>query len=105
MSRTDYAQGTFLTLQDGPFACGFVAGRALCPDGKVRTVRFYDGIANTFFSVPCRVSAKAKTVSGFITVETVQGFSTPTDDDPSIVRFVPYRYGKNAFVFDAPSSK
>lgn len=98
-----YANGTFLELERGPFACGFTSGRALCPDGVVRAVRFYDGIADTFFSVPCRVQAHGKTVAGYVTVETVDGYSTPTDDDPAVVRFVPYTYRRNHGVFGAQS--
>ena len=95
-----YAQGTELVLEPGPFACGFIRGRALCPDGRVRAVRFPGGgIADTFFSVPASVSAKGKTVSGYVTVETIQGYSTPSVDDPAIVKFVPYTYGKNHGVF------
>jgi hypothetical protein len=91
----EYALGTFLELESGPFACGFVHGRALCTDGKVRTVRFKTGIADTFFSVPASVSVKGKTVSGYVTVETVEGWTTPTDGDPAVVKFIAYRYGKN----------
>jgi hypothetical protein len=95
--RREYAQGTFTLSYDN---FGLSDAAALCPDGKVRKVRFYDGIADTFFSVPCRVSAYGKTVSGYITIETVNGYSTPTDDDPAIVKFVPYIYGKNGGVFN-----
>ena len=92
----EYARGTMLELEPGPFACGFVRGRALCVDGKIRSVRFPSGgIADTFFSVPAVVTVKGKTVSGYVTVETVEGYSTPTEDDPAIVRFVAYSYGKN----------
>ena len=101
---SEYAQGTRLVLESGPFACGFVSGRALCPDGRVRAVRFYDGIADTFFSVPCRVQAYGRTVAGYVTVETVQGYSTATDDDPAVVRFVPYTYCKNHAVFNGKDS-
>jgi hypothetical protein len=70
-------------------------GRALCPDGKVRAFR--GGIADTAFSIPARVSAKGTTVAGFITVETRDGYTTATADghDPAVVKFVPYKYGKN----------
>jgi hypothetical protein len=89
-----YANGTSLTLH--PFACGFSQARALCSDGIIRSVRFANGgMSDTFFSIPGRVSVKGKTVSGYVTVETVQGFSTPTDGDPVIVKFVANRYGRN----------
>ena len=97
----EYGLGTSLTLEPGPFACGFISGRALCPDGKVRAVRFKNGgIADTFFSVPCSVQVKGKTVSGFIMVETVEGWSTETPGDPAVVKFLPYKYGVNGAIFD-----
>jgi len=86
-----YADGTSLDFsQPRGHTC---KGYALCPDGKIRAFR--GGTADTFFSVPARVSAQGTTVSGFVTVETRDGYSTPTGDDPFIVRFVPYKYGKN----------
>lgn len=68
-------------------------GRALCPDGKVRAFR--GGVADTFFSIPARVSAKGKTVSGYVTSATVSGSSVATDDDPAVIYFHPYKNGKN----------
>lgn len=97
----DYAQGTRLVLESGSFAWRFVYGRAMCPDGIVRAVRFHSGIADTFFSVPASVKSKGKTISGYVTVECVSGSSVVTDNDPAIVRFVPYQYGKNANVFSS----
>jgi len=87
----EYANGTSLEhSQPWGLSC---KGKALCPDGKVRAFR--GGTADTFFSIPARVSAKGTTVAGFVTVETVQGYSTPTADDPAVVKFVPYKYRKN----------
>lgn len=91
----NYALGTSLEPHPGPFSCGYARGKALCSDGKVRALRFTDGIADTFFSVPARVQVKGKTVSGYATVETVEGYSTVTDGDPAVVKFVAYSYGKN----------
>ena len=91
-----YARDTYLTPEPGPFSCGMSSGAALCADGVVRPLRFRNGgIADTFFSIPCSVSVKGKTVSGYATVETVDGYSTATEDDPAIVRFVAYSYGRN----------
>lgn len=92
-----YAQGTELKTTQ-PWGI-FISGRALCPDGKVRALKRIAICADTFFSIPAAISFKGKTVSGFVTVETVEGFSTPTDDDPAIVKFVPYAYGKNGNLF------
>lgn len=47
---------------------------------------------DTMFSVPARASIDGRKVAGFITCRTVAGFDTPTDDDPLIYVFVPYRY-------------
>lgn len=40
--------------------------KALCSDGTVRTATF-TAEADTFFTVPARVSVKGRTVSGFVT--------------------------------------
>jgi hypothetical protein len=87
----EYADGTALDFsQPWGFTC---KGRALCPDGRVRA--FTGGTADTFFSIPARVSAKGTTVRGYVTVETRDGYSTVTDNDPAVVKFVPYTYLKN----------
>lgn len=86
-----YADGTSLEFsQPWGLTC---SGRALCPDGKTRAFR--GGTADTFFSIPARVSAKGTTVAGYVTVETREGFSVVVEDDPAVVKFVPYRYRKN----------
>ena len=50
---------------------------------------------DTFFSIPARVKAHGKTVSGYVTCETLEGFSTETLGDPAVWRFIAYSYGKN----------
>ena len=94
MERMSYADGTAIYRTRGPFAEN-VAADALCEDGKVRRVRL-NRTPDTFFSHGGRVSVRGKTVSGFVSFETRDGFSTPTQDDPAIVRFTAYSYGKNA---------
>jgi hypothetical protein len=87
----EYAKGTSLHFsQPWGLTC---RGKALCPDGKVRAFR--GNSADTYFSIPARVSARGTTVSGYVTVESVQGFSTVTEDDPAVVKFVPYKYRTN----------
>jgi hypothetical protein len=99
--KTTYAQGTELVTPDHPMACGFRSGKALCPDGKVRAVLFRNGgIADTFFSVPAAVRYKGKTVAGYVTIQTVEGYSVPSDDDPAVVKFFPYLYRKNGKLFE-----
>jgi hypothetical protein len=68
----------------------------MCSDGIVRAVRFPGGgIADTFFSVPAAVDVRGKRVSGFVTVETAEGWSTESDGDPAVVKFQAYAYGRN----------
>ena len=95
---TDYAAGTSITVGNLPFG-EIVAATALCPDGKVRRCKRVAAHGDTFFSVPAAVTVKGRTVSGYIEVETVSGSSIPTDDDPAVVKFRPYLYGRNADVF------
>jgi len=86
-----YADGTALEFsQPWGFTC---KGRALCPDGKVRA--FQGRTADTMFSIPVSVCARGTRVSGFVMTETREGFSTATEDDPAIVKFIPYTYRKN----------
>lgn len=70
--------------------------RALCADGEQRTATCSPNGADTFFSIPARVRARGKTVSGYVTRETLDGFDTETEDDPAVWRFIAYRYRKNA---------
>ena len=91
-----YGMDTCLELNPSLFACGYAAGRAICSDGVVRSVRFTDGIPDTFFSITARVSVRGKTVSGYVTTETAEGWSTGTDGDPTVVKFVANDYGRNA---------
>jgi hypothetical protein len=94
-----YAKTTYLESQ---MPWGFYSkGRALCPDGKVRTLKRIAESADTFFSVPAAVTYKGKTVAGYVTVETIQGYSTPDALDPLVVKFIPYKYGKNGALFNA----
>lgn len=97
LQTRQYGEGTSVT-QRLPFGL-YSGAKALCPDGKVRTVKRIAETADTFFSVPAAVAAKGKTVAGFITFVTRSGLSTETPDDPLIVKFVPYTYRKNHVVF------
>jgi hypothetical protein len=66
-----------------------------CADGKVRTLARIAGTADTFFSVPAAVKVSGRTVAGYVTFETVEGWSTETDGDPRIARFVAYKNRKH----------
>lgn len=95
-NRRDYALGTYLD-QQSPYGF-YVGGRALCSDGRTRALKRIAATADTFFSVPASITAYGKTIGGYVTVETVAGWSTPTDDDPAVVKFQPYVFSKNGAV-------
>lgn len=86
-----------IVWEDPPFACGIVrADGALCPDGKRRNAHpSFDGVADTFFSIPAFVYAEGKRVYGYVTVETLAGFTVDMPDDPATVKFRPYLYRKH----------
>lgn len=96
---TEYAQGTSITRT---YPWGFnIKARALCPDGKVRTCKRLAETADTFFSTPASMTIKGRTVAGYVTLESIAGYSTCTADDPLVVKFVPYKYRKNHAVSDS----
>lgn len=98
-STTIYALGTHITY-NLPFGIR-VKAAALCPDGVVRSVCNLSATADSFMSVPAAVRIRYRgrrlTISGYITIESVRGFLTPSDDDPLVVKFVPFSGGKNAW--------
>ncbi len=75
----------------------FVGGRALCSDGKIRTLKRIAETADTFFSVPAAVTVKGKTVSGFVSVDSIADLEgLPVPGRPAVVRFIAVSYGRNA---------
>jgi hypothetical protein len=90
----DYADCTSVT-QSYPIGT-YRAARVMCSDGRVRAVKRIAATADTFFSVPCAVTVTGRTVSGYLTVEARSGSSVTTDDDPAVVKFIAYDYGRNA---------
>lgn len=86
--RHHQGNGTYLDSTDS----GFVAGRALCPDGKIRQLKRISISADTFFSIPASVTVRGKTVAGFVSTNTL-------NDSTSVVKFTPYKYRKNANAF------
>ena len=89
-----YANGTSIT-HSYPWGL-YISAHVLCGDGIVRKTKRIAQTADTFFSVPASVVVKGKTIAGYITVETREGYSTTTDNDPAIVKFVAYTYRCNA---------
>jgi hypothetical protein len=72
---------------------------AICEDGIQRNAHV-TAEADTFFSLPAKVYVKGKTVAGFLTRSTLEGWSTPTDDDPAVWRFIAYSYRKNGHLIE-----
>jgi hypothetical protein len=99
----NFARGTYLN-QLKPWGL-YSGGRAMCSDGVVRTLAGIASTPDTFFSMPAKVKVKGKTVSGYVTMETEAGFSTDTENDPAIVKFVAVRSGKNAGMLPAGAWK
>lgn len=94
ISRRHYAHDTYIDSVN-PFGL-YVGARVMCSDGVTRNVKRIAQTADTFFSVPAAVSVNGKTVSGYVTTETAEGFSTETDLDPVVVKFCRVDYGVNA---------
>jgi hypothetical protein len=66
--------------------------RVLCADGVVR--KAIVGIPDTYFSIPARLKANGKTVSGFVSSEEVEGAVVYT--------FTAYTSGANHDAIKAP---
>ena len=103
-SRTELHESALIRT-DPPFGGDLVrAEGALCPDGKRRNAHAsYDGVADTFFSIPAFVYVGRTRVYGYVTVSTMSGSSVPTEDDPETVRFRPYLYRKNHHLVEPPA--
>jgi hypothetical protein len=89
----DYADGTSVTI-GLPFGT-YTSAVVMCSDGKARRVSRIAQCADTFFSVPCSVRVKGRTVAGYMTGCTRSGLSTATDGDPGRMEFHAYTYRKN----------
>jgi hypothetical protein len=96
IEQRKYADGTVIS-QAFPWGTYRARGtRVMCSDGKVRAVSRISETADTFFSVPAAVRVNGRTVSGYVTMETRSGSSVATENDPLVVKFRRYSYGKNA---------
>jgi hypothetical protein len=80
---------------DFPFSAGpqKIIG-TLCPDGSQQTAVCSPLGADTFFSIPASVQVKGTRVAGYVTRETLAGFTTETPGDPAVWKFRPYKYRK-----------
>jgi len=91
-----HARGTSVTV-GYPWGV-YVSARVLCPDGVVRTVKRIATTADTWFSVPCAVTVRGKTVAGYMTLT-----DAGSDEEPHVA-FRPYLYRKNHTVFATDST-
>ncbi len=82
-------------LSAGPFASLLAIKDCLCPDGKRRLARV-TGEADTFFSVPARVTYRGKTVTGFVSFHDGDGAMFQAESD---WRFTPNAGGVNGKLF------
>ena len=94
IERRCLAEGTYVTTSY-PWGLYSLPGRALCSDGVGRALARISGTADTFFSIPASVKVSGRTVSGYVTFRTRSGSEVATDDDPAILIFVAYQYGRN----------
>lgn len=65
----------------------------LCPDGVIRHTHRIAAEPDTFFSIPCAVKVRGKTVTGFLTTNNAGEYT-----------FHPSLYLKNGHVFDKQES-
>ena len=72
--RYDHDQGTHIHIDTSN---RYTKGKALCSDGKVRSFAI-SGYADSFFSIPARMTIKNKTVTGFVHIGT-DVYGTPAD--------------------------
>jgi hypothetical protein len=85
----EYAEGTSVTVQM-PWSV-FVSARLMCSDGVVRSTARLSQTADTFFSVPCAVKVKGRTVSGYMTFTETYGEAGAVP----VAQFRQYTYGRN----------
>lgn len=89
-----HGRGTSMTVSY-PWGL-FLRCRAICPDGKVRSVRVAQ-TADTFFSIPASVLFKGKRVAGYVT------FSDDYGSEPAWVEFRVVDGRKNSHLFTVAS--
>lgn len=94
ITRRDYANETYLT-QTASWGL-FTGGKVLCADGISRTLKRIAQNPDTLFYIPAAVSVRGKTVAGYVSVETLGGFSKETPGDPTVAKFVAVTNKKNA---------
>lgn len=98
-STMEYGYGTSLT-RSGMWGV-FTSAKVLCSDGIVRKVKRISMTEDTMFSVPCAVTVDGRTVTGFLSLETLSGLSTESDSDEKVVKFTANVHGANASLIPA----
>jgi hypothetical protein len=78
----------------GPWQTPYRAQDVLCADGERRTA-YFTAEADTYFSIPARVSVKGKTVTGFVMSRT---FEDDNGEWRDMLYFVAYSYRKNGYL-------
>lgn len=86
--RREYGNNTYVDTYQ-PWGL-FHSARLLCSDGFVRKTSWIADTADTFYSVPAKVSIAGKIVSGYMTFKTATGSEVDTDDDPICAVFHHY---------------
>lgn len=77
----------------GPFSMGpHKIINVICADGVQRNAFCSNKGADTFFTIPAYVHVKGKKVYGYVTQETIGGFTTEFPDDHAVYKFVVYTY-------------
>lgn len=93
IDTTYYDHGTSLTVKR-PWSL-FVKAKAICPDGKVRSIRLSQ-CADGYTTVPGRVNYRGITVSGFITFkegrQTMKGDLAPLTEPVRWIEFHSKRF-------------
>jgi hypothetical protein len=85
--KTKTTKGKTFISRSQPWGLNYRNGhRALCADGAVRAIELAE-CADTFFSTPARCRIGGKTVTGYLTVETVDGSSVEMEGNPSVFVF------------------
>lgn len=88
-----------------PFSVGpRLIRNVVCPDGSQRTAYCSAQGADTFFSIPASVCVNRTRVAGYVTRETLQGYSTEMPNDPAVWKFIPYTYRKNHTMLERKGS-
>jgi len=96
ISTIKYSQDTSVTVRS-PWGF-YISARVMCPDGIARNVKRISECADTFFSVPCSVTFKGKTIAGYMTfADTHPNDYNSTEQH---VEFRPYQNRKNAHLFN-----